>query len=223
MYIQNYNIANMGLDKVKGTTFIGLTYETTQRTKVEFKDRVTKRTSTRAIICNSKKTNFYENMVNKRLRKEKNVNQFKASPAVWGDKTSTCFTTHTKDDTTKHYLKFIVMGEEKVQYFLDGNPISEDYALTLVYKSKPKQGGLSEVNEVKYRKVSLENIKRISALGNVIESNSMHYEELPKDSGYYVKAVLNYIDVGVNQHEEKLCSNPQESTQQLSDMCTKYI
>lgn len=214
----------MGLDKVKGTTFIGLTYETIQRTNTIFKGRVTKRTSTRAIICNSDKTNFYENMVNKRLRKEKNLTQFKASPAVWGDATSTCFTTHTKDETTKHYLKFILLGKEKVQYFLDGKPINEAYALTLVYKGKPKQGGLSIDNEVKYRKVNVGNIKRISAFGNVVESDSMHYEEHTKDNGYYINATLNYIDTGDNQYvqeQEKFCNNTQKDQQKISSMCEK--
>ena len=171
----SHNLKDLNLDSIKGTSFISLEYESEPKSKKGWDGRIKKRTTTQAMISNTKNVNTYQNMVNRRLEQEGKKADFKVSKPVWGTKESTGISVHTKaDGTTTRYLEFIVIGKYESVYLLDGVEVSDDVVSKHLYAtSKPKQGELE--NTVKYRKVKLENIKKLKALRQTVIGD-MHYE-----------------------------------------------
>lgn len=155
------------METVNGASFIGLTTETEVKLKGGKKNpmqgRVTKTmTGANVMVFQNKKSNGYENMVERRLQQEgKNPESFKLGPRAWGERIPNTPIIAHKD---KRYLEVIFLKSGKVTYFLDGNEIERDQIEGLGEPAEGKQGGLE--NKVIIRTFAVSNITEIKIDGN---------------------------------------------------------
>jgi hypothetical protein len=93
------------------------------------------------MVFQYKNSNGYENMVNRRLKKEGKEATFKVQSG-WGKHVGDKPTIENKG---KYYVQVQFKRAGKVQYLLDGKPIDKKDIIGLdVSKPKPKQGGLDD-------------------------------------------------------------------------------
>ena len=156
------------MQEVNGSTFISITTETNVKLlggkKNPLQNRVTKKTTgSNVMVFTNKKSNGYENMVNRRLEKEgRDPSSFQLSPRAWG-------TRRENQPFVEHngqlYLEVIFLSCGEVKYFVDNNEVDKSI-LDLPEHEEGEQGGLN--NKVIIRTFKVENIKEITI-------NKQHY------------------------------------------------
>lgn len=167
--------AKVVIDEIKGTSFIGMDTETVVDLrggkKNPMKGRVTKRMIGANTMVSASGVSAYANMVKRRMEKEgKDPETFELKARPWGERLpNSPFIEHNG----KYYLEAIFMSPGKIEYLLDGQPISKDEIqglpeekeLTEEQKEK-RQGGIED--EIIIRTFSLESIKRMRIKGTTI-------------------------------------------------------
>lgn len=116
------------------------------------------------MIFTNKKSNGYENMVNRRLEKEgMDPSSFKVGPRAWGQRIDgTPFVEHNG----QMYLEVIFLRPGKPKYMLDLAEVSEAAAETMgvkMDKTEGQQGGLK--NKVIIRTFKMDSIAAITIDG----------------------------------------------------------
>ena len=109
-------------ENVSGNTFISINTSTDVKLrggkKNELQGRVRKiTTGLNVMVYQNKTTNAYENMINKRLKKEGKQTTFEVGPRKWGERiTNTPFVTHNE----QAYLEVICLHPGTSHYEVDG-------------------------------------------------------------------------------------------------------
>lgn len=115
------------------------------------------------MVFQNKKSNAYENMVQRRLQKEgKNPGNFQLSPRTWGERIpDSPFIRHEKDGVVKYYLEVIFLKAGSVEYLLDGQPIDKSQIEGLQEQgvNPDGQGGLDD--KVIIRTYAIDSLTRI--------------------------------------------------------------
>ena len=158
-----HNIAKILTENVNGTTFIGLTSETSVKLTGgkanPLQGRVTKQTTgANVMVFQNKSTNGYNNMVQKRLEAEgKAPESFELSPRKWGSRIEgTPFIEHKG----KYYVEVIFLNAGATTYRVDGKPTHKDEIVGLPSKKEATQGGLED--KVIIRTFSVDSIKGLT-------------------------------------------------------------
>lgn len=161
------------IDKIKGTTFCGLTTLTAVKLrggkKNSMQGRVTKKTEdANVILFSNTKDSGYVSLVRKRMIAEgKDPDTFEPKPRAWGTRMGNSpFIEHNG----KHYLECFFLSPGKTTYYLDGKEIDKDLIEGLD-SDKPKteayeesQGGIE--NKVVIRTFAIESIERLKMKGS---------------------------------------------------------
>lgn len=131
--------------------------------------RVTKLVETgQVMVFANKKSNGYQNMVQRRLEKEgKNPEQFKLGRRVWGKRIAG--TPFVENKGNKYLEVIYLQTPKKIQYMLDGRLVSKDTIEGLPKKSAQEiagdQGGLDVGDKVIIRTYNLQNIVSVKTGG----------------------------------------------------------
>jgi hypothetical protein len=164
----HYDTAKEALNGLAGGTFVGL--DTVTQVKLRggkknpMQGRVTKLMAGAQVMCFSNTNgSAYDAMVRRRLEQEgKDPASFELGPRAWGERVpNTSFVEHK----SAHYLEAIFLRAGRVEYLLDGQPISKAdiEGLDEPVMNPEGQGGLS--NKVIIRTFSLESITALRANG----------------------------------------------------------
>lgn len=160
-----YDMLRILLSHVTGATFLSLDTLTPVTLKGgeqnPFYGRVTKQTTAaNVMIFQNKRTNGYENMVQRRLIDEgKDPTLFELKPRAWGTRLPDCpFVQHETDEGFKYYLEVIILREGHVQFLVDGFPFKGEIP-GIEEHTPPAQGGLD--NTVVVRCYACEHITGI--------------------------------------------------------------
>lgn len=159
------------LEKVSGTSFIGLDTETEVKLKGgkanPYKSRITKKmTGASVMVFSNSNGSAYESIVKNRLIKEgKDPNTFTVGPRAWGTRIEgTPFIKHND----KTYLEVIFLKAGETSYFLDGKPLTKEQLEEIPgfekKEDKPEvnedsQGGIE--NKVIIRTFDISNVSEI--------------------------------------------------------------
>jgi hypothetical protein len=151
------------LENVNGGSFVSI--DTVTEVKLKggkanpFQGRVTKRvTGSQVMVFQNKKSNAYENMVQRRLVAEgKDPASFELQPRKWGTRIpETPFILHND----QKYLEVIFLRAGKSELLVDGKPYSGEIpGLPEVSDNEESQGGLD--NKVIIRTYKCDSIKCI--------------------------------------------------------------
>lgn len=154
---------------VSGASFIGLDTVTTPTLtggkKNPMQGRIKKHMDGASVmVFQNKKSNGYENMVNRRLVTEgKDPETFSVSPRKWGERVEGLpIVTHKGAD----YLEVIFLKAGKVHYTLDGSPIEYVDIEGMKAASEGVQGGLED--KVVIRTFKADSIKTIRIDGQSV-------------------------------------------------------
>lgn len=111
------------------------------------------------MIFSNKKSNAYENMVERRLVAEgKDPKSFSLSPRAWGERIANTPLVLHKDE---YYLEVIFLKAGETSYYYNSKPIKKDLIQGMPEKSEGgKQGGLD--NKVIIRTYKISSIARIT-------------------------------------------------------------
>lgn len=157
------NLRQLICDNCNGATFISLDTETEVKLlggkSNPFQGRVTKRVvGSNVMVFQNKKTNAYENMVERRLIAEgKDPSSFQLGPRAWGTRVEgTPIIEHNEGE----YLEVIFLRAGEVTYLVDGIPTPKEAIQGIADKVEGVQGGLN--NKVIIRTYALESIKAIT-------------------------------------------------------------
>lgn len=148
------------LENVNGSSFIGIDTVTvpvlTGGKSNPMQGKVTKKvTGSSVMVYQNKKSNAYENMVNRRLIKEGKDPSFTVGPRTWGERIDgTPFVSHKG----KIYLEVIHLKAGKASYYLDGVEISKSDVIGLKDAPESEQGQNGLSDKVIIRTYSLESI-----------------------------------------------------------------
>jgi hypothetical protein len=161
------------IDKIKGTTFCGLSTLTAVKLKGGKKNsmqgRVTKKTEdANVILFSNTKDSGYISMVRRRMVSEgKDPDTFELSPRAWGVRMGNSpFIEHNG----KHYLECFFISSGKSTYYLDGEEIDKekieglDVETPKTEKYVESQGGIE--NKVIIRTFAIESIEKLNMKGN---------------------------------------------------------
>lgn len=156
------------LANVNGASFVGLDTVTnvtlTGGKKNPMQGRVTKRmVGAQVMVFQNKKSNAYENMVQRRLAAEGLPTTFEVGPRAWGTRLENLpVVEHVKDGVTKHYLEVIFLRAGTTEYLLDGVVTPKESIQGLKENSASDgegQGGLS--NKVIIRTFALDSLTAV--------------------------------------------------------------
>lgn len=168
--MSNVNLEDLVAD-VNGNNIISIDTETivtlTGGKKNPFQGRVTKEMiGANVMIFSNKKTNGYENMVERRLAQEgKDPASFQLSPRKWGVRVENKPIVEHND---QKYLEVIFLRSGEVTYKVDGRPTAPELIEGLPErKEEAEQGGLE-------RKVVIRTFNFDSVKGITIDKN--HYD-----------------------------------------------
>lgn len=169
------NTATEALDGLAGGTFVGLDTLTQVSLKGGRKNpqqgRITKRMTGAQVMCFSNTNgSAYDAMVRRRLEQEgRDPNSFELSPRAWGQRVpGTSFVEHKG----QVYLEVIALRAGKVEYLLDGQPISKNDIDGLEEGRAGEQAGLE--NKVIVRTFALDSITAMRAITDGNGSESTH-------------------------------------------------
>lgn len=158
--------AKSALANLAGGTFVGMDTCTIPTLKGGKKNpmqgRVTKVMHGATVMCFSNQNgSAYDAMVRRRLEQEgKDPASFELGPRAWGERVpGTSFVKHKG----QVYLEAIFLKPGKVQYLLDGLPITREEIEGLGEGASGEQGGLE--NKVVIRTFALESITALRANG----------------------------------------------------------
>ncbi len=154
---------------VSGASFIGLDTVTTPvlagGKKNLMQGRIEKHMDGASVmVFQNKKSNGYENMVNRRLVAEgKDPETFNVSPRKWGERVEGLpIVTHKGAE----YLEVIFLKSGHVHYTLDGSPIESWLITGLKKPAEGSQGGLED--KVVIRTFKADSIKTLRVDGQSV-------------------------------------------------------
>ena len=163
-----YDTIKTEIDKVKGSTFIGLNTVTevklTGGKKNPFQGRVQKLTrGANVMVFNSTEQNGYENMIKRRMLEEgKDPSTFTLGKRAWGQRIEQ---SPFIDHNGKTYLECIFITPGKTVYLVDGVETDKDKidGMPETKENVDSQGGID--NKVVIRTFSLESIQSVKING----------------------------------------------------------
>lgn len=165
------NIYELMMEKVNGTTFVGIDTEVKVKVRKTHPDdrkmanphyeRVAKVSkNSRVMVFQNKHVSGYGAMVQRRLEAEgKDPASFELGPRAWGTRIpNTPFVEHKG----KYYLEVIFLGANEPEYYYNGRQITKGEIIGLQGDSysEGNQGGLE--NKVIIRTYAVENITRLT-------------------------------------------------------------
>jgi hypothetical protein len=166
-----YDVIKAEINKVKGSTFVGLNTLTevklTGGKKNPFQGRVQKTTrGANVMVFNSTEQNGYENMIKRRMLEEgKDPSTFTLGKRAWGQRIEQ---SPFIDHNGKTYLECIFITPGKTTYLVDGVEVDKDdiEGIPVTKESEDSQGGID--NKVVIRTFSLESIQSVKINGTEI-------------------------------------------------------
>jgi hypothetical protein len=163
------------IDKIKGTTFCGITTLTAVKLKGgkknEMQGRVTKKMEDgNVMLFSNTKDPGYVSIVRKRMIAEgKDPDTFTPKPRAWGTRMGNSpFIEHNN----KHYLECFFISSGKTTYYLDDEVIEKedieglDIKAPVTEKQEESQGGIE--NKVVIRTFAIESIENLKLKGKQI-------------------------------------------------------
>lgn len=159
------------LSKIRGVTFASMDTTTkvalTGGKKNPMKDRVTKVCKNhRVMLFTNQNSNGYQNMVRRRLEQEGKTISFDVAERKWGIRVPNL---PVIEHNGKYYLEVIFLYSGSVEYFLDGEQISDGSIEGMPIKSVDSgRQGLEADHSVIVRTFALDSINEIRLMKEVL-------------------------------------------------------
>lgn len=149
------------LDKINGCTFANIDATTEPSSGI-----IKKTTGIRVILFTNKKTSGYENMVKRRLEEAgKDPDSFRSGDLPWGEQVPNSPLVEHKG---KVYLKCILLSEGQSKYFIGTREVGGQ---GLGLRGRFPNQGLPPGDEVKVACYNLENIEKITLMGETLTAD----------------------------------------------------